>query len=124
MSDRTEFMLKYGRPNDVREILNNPTKHGIENADWALHLAMKNPAAPQDVVDRAFSRGTYTTQELAAQHPNLSTDLHAKALKHDAEHMRKAALLNPQTTRDDLHKVRDEDPDHEVKNLADHLLAL
>jgi hypothetical protein len=71
MSDKVEFMLKHGTPDHIRKIVNNPRQHGIDNIEWAFNMALHNPAAPTDIVQRAYGCGVPSTRDLAAKHPNL-----------------------------------------------------
>jgi hypothetical protein len=122
MSDRVEFMLKYGRPDDVRKIVSGYHQNGIDNRGWALDTALKNPACPSDVVDLAATKGAYTTQNRAFKHPNLSKALHTKALQHSSNDVRESALLSHHTTDEQLIHHRENDPDFDVRRIAANIL--
>lgn len=123
MSDRIEFMLKYGTADHVRSVVRN-CRQGHYNHTWALHTALKNPVCPSDLVDLAYSTkgGGSGFQTLAIKHPNLSPELHKKALSHSSSDVREAAIFNPQTTDDQLAHARENDSDFGVRSTAANIL--
>ena len=110
MSDKIEFLLKYGTAKHINTIVRAPWLHGIDNKEWAITMALSNPMCPREIVDHTAKHGVlFFGKALAARHPNLSPELHQKALQDPDFDIRLAAWHNPQTTNEQLQYAVDND---------------
>jgi hypothetical protein len=122
MSDRVSFLLKYGRAEDIRNVVNSYKQHGIDNSEWAIHTALKNPACPTDIVDHAATKGYSSMKADAFKHPNLSPEVHTKALNSSDPTMRLNAWHSHHTTIEQLQHAAEHDPGQWGPSNARHIL--
>jgi hypothetical protein len=93
-TDRWRFMLRYGKPEHVKKIVEDGAGT-YERASRLMTAVKHNPYIDDEIFKMAWRHGGL--RKHVAKNPLISDELHDKALKHEDVDVQEAALMNPKT---------------------------